>query len=161
MTDHDELRRLAEAATPAYRLVQGECANPALAIDWYDGEVVVFWPGSFNDRPDEDVLAWRMDAEFIAAADPQTVLGLLDEIDRLRERQESADLANEGIRLKRRAIKAERERDELRAKVERVRTVLAETENPQWDDGDPDWIEDPAGVFIDMIRRALDGGGDE
>lgn len=46
------------------------------------------------------------------------------ERDYLRERQESADLANEAIRQKRRAINAEQERDAYAAVIAEVRTLL-------------------------------------
>lgn len=49
---------------------------------------------------------------------------LEDENARLRERQESHDLANEGIRQKRRALKAEAERDRLRTVADAARAVV-------------------------------------
>jgi hypothetical protein len=78
MTDHGELRRLAEAA-PHQRLVHGE---GDCACKLYDTE-----------HPEYDEIArcwWQFDkshedqAAFFAAASPATVLALLDEADRLR-----------------------------------------------------------------------------
>ncbi len=121
MTEHDELRKLAEHASRGpWGLYT---PNPRNSL----GFNVVFSEFFRNDplARSEEVAEGLSpnDARYVAAADPQTVLGLLDEIDRLRERQESADLVNEGIRQKNRAIEAERERDALRAKVERVRAI--------------------------------------
>ena len=164
MTDHDELRRLAEAATPTYRLVQGECANPALAIDGDGEKVDVFWPGSFEDYPDDDTLAWRSNAEFIVAADPQTVLGLLDESKRrANQRDELAETLIDAQREKLAIIKHHdellAERDELRAKVERVHEALDRIVLPHQETGEP--TSPSHRPVADYVRAHMDGGSDE
>ncbi|WP_135452570.1 hypothetical protein [Mycobacterium sp. DL99] len=66
------------------------------------------------------------DAEFIAAA-PQLVAELADEVERLRERQESHDLANKAIEWKRRALDAEAKVSEwLKARTIETPDYLAE-----------------------------------
>ena len=70
MTDHDRLRELAQNATP----------GPWVARDC--GDVCCQWV-SPADAPDTDILVGRQDRavhEFIAAANPATILALLTEI---------------------------------------------------------------------------------
>ncbi|HBO7092379.1 TPA: ead/Ea22-like family protein [Pseudomonas aeruginosa] len=89
MTDHAELRRVAEAATPG----PWSC-NRHWAI--VGGPILEFTNGAAQQqiamacgqswmRDDE----LRNNAEFIAAANPKTVLALLDEIDRLKAENEA------------------------------------------------------------------------
>ena len=114
-----ELRRLAEAATP------GPWATAAfqLVID-------------VARRIDVGMCGHRDDAAFIAAANPATVLALLD---------------------------AAAERDALAAAVERVRALADEwTYNGEfgWDDGSHAYGPDCEGQALDYaaaeLRRALD-----
>ncbi|HCC6601214.1 TPA: ead/Ea22-like family protein [Pseudomonas aeruginosa] len=89
MTDHAELRRVAEAATPG----PWSC-NRHWAI--VGGPILEFTNGAAQQqiamacgqswmRDDE----LRNNAEFIAANNPKTVLALLDEIDRLKAENEA------------------------------------------------------------------------
>lgn len=74
MTDHAELRRLAEAATPGeWRTGDGDDSLPDCVLS---GEFVVC------EHAGGDV-------DYIAAANPKTVLALLDEIDRLKAENEA------------------------------------------------------------------------
>jgi hypothetical protein len=79
--DIEKLRQLAEAATPGpWEVSDDDMFSPI--------EVTSDGPGrdiccldTYDHRPDERA----NDAAFIAAANPQTVLALLDEIERLRD----------------------------------------------------------------------------
>ncbi|HEJ1456488.1 TPA: ead/Ea22-like family protein [Pseudomonas aeruginosa] len=73
MTNHAELRRLAEAATPGeWRTGDGDDSLPDCVLS---GEFVVC------EHAGGDV-------DYIAAANPKTVLALLDENDRLKAENE-------------------------------------------------------------------------
>ncbi|HHA3865612.1 ead/Ea22-like family protein [Pseudomonas aeruginosa] len=74
MTDHAELRRVAEAATPGARY-QGTDERVIVAGN---GTIICTVSGAISGP---SVMA---DAEFLCATDPKTVLALLDEIDRLK-----------------------------------------------------------------------------
>ncbi|MBH4018274.1 ead/Ea22-like family protein [Pseudomonas aeruginosa] len=74
MTDHAELRRVAEAATPGARY-QGTDERVIVAGN---GTIICTVSGAISGP---SVMA---DAEFLCATDPKTVLDLLDEIDRLK-----------------------------------------------------------------------------
>ena len=108
MTTHDELRRLAEAATPG---PWGSSGSQAWDTD---GNLVA----AVRDHSE---LVDRPDAAYIAAVDPQTILGLLDEIDRLRL---SDDYTPEGVDMVMQQLHdARAERDALKAQVELVRKL--------------------------------------
>lgn len=83
MTDaENELRRLAEAATPGPWEYDGhriQCVTPA-PVDWADEpqKPSVIWDPNCFDRPKED-------RPFIVAANPATVLALLDRIEVLEK----------------------------------------------------------------------------
>ncbi|HHL2226952.1 TPA: ead/Ea22-like family protein [Pseudomonas aeruginosa] len=78
MTDHAELRRMAEAATPGARY-QGTDERVIVAGN---GTIICTVSGAISGP---SVMA---DAEFLCATDPKTVLALLDEIDRLKAENE-------------------------------------------------------------------------
>lgn len=80
MIDRNELRRLAQAATPGPWKVVKDHELPGV----HGGDVIL--GGSFYDYsvPDDE------DEAFIAAANPATVIELLDEIERLRAVFEAA-----------------------------------------------------------------------
>jgi hypothetical protein len=87
MTDHTELRRLAESATPGPWTALGTGVRGG--DHWYivaDDEAIAYV--SANDGSDEAERQPR--AEFIAAANPSTVLALLDEIAALQARIDDA-----------------------------------------------------------------------
>lgn len=79
MIDKEDLRRLAQAATPGPWKVVKDHRWPGV----HGGDVIL--GGSFCDYsvPDDE------DEAFIAAANPATVIELLDEIERLRTENEA------------------------------------------------------------------------
>ncbi|HEJ9941603.1 TPA: ead/Ea22-like family protein [Pseudomonas aeruginosa] len=79
MTDHADLRRVAEAATPGARY-QGTDERVIVAGN---GTIICTVSGAISGP---SVMA---DAEFLCATDPKTVLALLDEIDRLKAENEA------------------------------------------------------------------------
>ncbi len=89
MTDHAELRRLAKAATPGeWSAVWEEGDDAAWAnlfpiIQAENGETVIGNEGFYSDLEQD-----KANAQFCAAANPKTVLALLDEIDRLKAENE-------------------------------------------------------------------------
>ena len=96
MTNTQELRRLARAATP----------GP--------------WEDVHPNADDEDAVAWKVrepDAAFIAAANPQAVLALLDELDALRAVREVRDREkfNEGVEAALALVKWESDAKAIRA----------------------------------------------
>ncbi|HIE1324506.1 TPA: ead/Ea22-like family protein [Pseudomonas aeruginosa] len=74
MTDHAELRRVAEAATPGPWEYQAPLKVLAADRTW----IVLIALSHANCRED------KANSRFIAANNPKTVLALLDEIDRLK-----------------------------------------------------------------------------
>lgn len=90
MTDHAKLRRLAKAATPGeWHAVWEEGDDAAWAnlfpiIQAEGGEIVIGNEGFYSDL-DQD----KANAQFCAAANPKTLLALLDEIDRLKAENEA------------------------------------------------------------------------
>ncbi|MFK1397332.1 ead/Ea22-like family protein [Pseudomonas aeruginosa] len=89
MTDHAELRRLAKAATPGeWSAVWEEGDDTAWPnlfpiIQAENGETVIGNEGFYSDLERD-----KANAQFCAAANPKTVLALLDEIDRLKAENE-------------------------------------------------------------------------
>lgn len=85
MTDHAELRRLAKAATPGPWTLyvpedyQGPEELPGYGVECAEGRAIVW--GALEP---ETGCQFDRDAEFIAAANPNTILALLDEIDQLK-----------------------------------------------------------------------------
>lgn len=125
MIDTDALRKLCKSATPG----PWEQINHIVFTETGDLEWVVA-----NARSGNSII----DAEFIAAANPATVLALLDELDRLRN-VESATLQGEKIGcrcrytdnqtvdtecLYHRAIRSERDR--LRAELTAMREDMSD-----------------------------------
>ncbi|MDH0906467.1 ead/Ea22-like family protein [Pseudomonas aeruginosa] len=84
MTNHAELRRLAKAATPGARY-QGTDERVIVAGN---GTIICTVSGAISGP---SVMA---DAEFLCATDPNTILALLDEIDRLKAENEAVLAAN-------------------------------------------------------------------
>ncbi|MFP7983927.1 ead/Ea22-like family protein [Pseudomonas aeruginosa] len=85
MTDHAELRRLAKAATPGeWHAVWEEGDDAAWAnlfpiIQAENGETVIGNEGFYSDLEQD-----KANAQFCAAANPKTILALLDEIDGMK-----------------------------------------------------------------------------
>ncbi|MFU5758840.1 ead/Ea22-like family protein [Pseudomonas aeruginosa] len=125
MTDHAELRRVAEAATPG----PWSC-NRHWAI--VGGPILEFTNGAAQQqiamacgqswmRDDE----LRNNAEFIAANNPKTVLALLDQIDGLSEELSACTEHPGGCGYWREAAKRRaEERDRLRAQNDALRGAL-------------------------------------
>lgn len=87
MTDHAELRRLAKAATPGEWRVQTGCSWRRIGTDNGDGDVLRPCTHPHDGWP--DIAAPVENLEYIAAANPKTILALLDEIDRLKAENEA------------------------------------------------------------------------
>lgn len=117
MTDHAELRRLAKAATPGeWSAVWEEGDDTAWPnlfpiIQAENGETVIGNEGFYSDLEQD-----KANAQFCAAANPKTILALLDEIDGLlaqhgRDRAELRALcqARDDARKERDRLKAENE----------------------------------------------------
>lgn len=133
MTDHAELRRVAEAATPG----PWSC-NRHWAI--VGGPILEFTNGAAQQqiamacgqswmRDDE----LRNNAEFIAAANPQAILGLIAEVERLRSRLEIDErIPHDGIACRDETIKVLDEKcDRLKVENERLLDELSAcTEHP-------------------------------
>lgn len=85
MTDHAELRRLAKAATPGeWSAVWEEGDDTAWQnlfpiIQAENGETVIGNEGFYSDLEQD-----KANAQFCAAANPKTILALLDEIDGMK-----------------------------------------------------------------------------
>ncbi|HCU2049277.1 TPA: ead/Ea22-like family protein [Pseudomonas aeruginosa] len=90
MTDHTELRRLAKAATPGeWSAVWEEGDDTAWSnlfpiIQAENGETVIGNEGFYSDLEQD-----KANAKFCAAANPKTILALLDEIGRLKAENEA------------------------------------------------------------------------
>ncbi len=79
MTDHAELRRLAKAATPG----PWEYQAPLKILAADKTSIVLIALSHANYREDE------ANSRLIAAANPKTILAMLDEIDRLKAENEA------------------------------------------------------------------------
>ncbi|MFK0963924.1 ead/Ea22-like family protein [Pseudomonas aeruginosa] len=110
MTDHAELRRLSEVATPGeWRTGDGDDSLPDCVLS---GEFVVC------EHAGGDV-------DYIAAANPKTVLALLDEIDGLNDELSACTEHPGGCGYWREAAKRRaEERDRLRAQNDALRGAL-------------------------------------
>lgn len=127
MTDHAELRRLAKAATPGPWTLyvpedyQGPEELPGYGVECAEGRAIVW--GALEP---ETGCQFDRDAEFIAAANPQAILAMLDEIDRLRSRLEIDERTpHDGIACRDETIKVLDEKcDRLKAENEVLRGAL-------------------------------------
>ncbi|WP_143485213.1 ead/Ea22-like family protein [Pseudomonas aeruginosa] len=118
MTDHAELRRLAEQASSG---------------NWYgeDSQVLI----------GKHAVAYcnhKVDAQFIGKANPKTVLALLDEIDGLSDELSACTEHPGGCGYWREAAKRRaEERDRLRAQNDALRGALqAVVDDPTWRSND-------------------------
>ncbi|MFW0750132.1 ead/Ea22-like family protein [Pseudomonas aeruginosa] len=88
MTDHSELRRLAKAATP------GPWGRDGFYIHTTRKEGGTTYVETWNTLAG---IARKENAEFVAAANPKTILALLDEIDQLKAENEALLLGMRAI----------------------------------------------------------------
>lgn len=115
MTDHAELRRLAKAATPGARY-QGTDERVIVAGN---GTIICTVSGAISGP---SVMA---DAEFLCATDPNTILALLDEIDRLSDELSACTEHPGGCGYWREAAKRRtEERDQFKEENEALRESL-------------------------------------
>ena len=116
MTDHAELRRLAKAATPGARY-QGTDERVIVAGN---GTIICTVSGAISGP---SVMA---DAEFLCATDPNTILGLIADLEEARNGMEYQPI----MRLK-------NELDRLKAENEALRGALqAVVDDPTWRSND-------------------------
>lgn len=167
------LRELARAATPGNKF-NPDC--PTRASGWQTRKCGEGWD-VYGD--DEDGLlstiafvSRRSDAEFIAAADPQTVLALVEEVERLRADVEKLTRERDDARASLQSITKQlrKELDEARAALANARlsrlnefakaalTGMCATIN--WDGPyDIATFSSAAAKVADATIRALDGAG--
>ena len=109
MSDHSELKRLAEAATPGPWAYDGSYVCPARTED--GTTYVELWRSIADCHQPENT-------KFIAAANPDSVLALIAEVEGLRAQhgRDSAELRS----LCQARDDARKERDQLKAEVERL-----------------------------------------
>ncbi|MDH0070054.1 ead/Ea22-like family protein [Pseudomonas aeruginosa] len=126
MTDHAELRRLAKAATPGPWTLyvpedyQGPDELPGYGVECAEGRAIVW--GALEP---ETGCQFDRDAEFIAAANPNTILALLDEIGGLNDELSACTEHPGGCGYWREAAKRRaEERDRLRAQNDALRGAL-------------------------------------
>ncbi|EOG6099314.1 TPA: ead/Ea22-like family protein [Pseudomonas aeruginosa] len=115
MTDHAELRRLAEAATPGPWEYQAPLKVLAADRTW----IVLIALSHANCRED------KANSRFIAANNPKTVLALLDEIDGLSDELSACTEHPGGCGYWREAAKRRaEERDQFKEENEALRESL-------------------------------------
>lgn len=109
MSDHSELKKLAEAATPGPWAYDGSYVCPARTED--GTTYVELWRSIADCHQPENT-------KFIAAANPAVVLALIAEVEGLRAQhgRDSAELRS----LCQARDDARKERDQLKAEVERL-----------------------------------------
>ncbi len=118
MTDHSELRRLAEAATPGARY-QGTDERVIVAGN---GTIICTVSGAISGP---SVMA---DAEFLCATDPDTILGLIADLEEARNGMEYQPI----MRLKNELDRLKAENEALRKDAVRYRW-LRDSCTRQWD----------------------------
>ncbi|MBS9730151.1 ead/Ea22-like family protein [Pseudomonas aeruginosa] len=129
MTDTKNLKELAERATPGPWSAAWEegddTAWPNLfpVIQAGNGEVVIGNEGFYTDLEQD-----KANATFCAAANPQAILGLIDEVERLRSRLEIDErIPHDGISCRDETIKVLDEKcDKLKAENDALRKFSAE-----------------------------------
>ncbi|MFG8224629.1 ead/Ea22-like family protein [Pseudomonas aeruginosa] len=123
MTDHAELRRLAKAATPGPWVTDAQKNGAIFNIESESGDMCIAMSQE-NPAPTRLEIneQRRANAEWIAAANPKTILALLDEIDGLRSRLEIDERTpHDGIACRDETIKVLDEKcDRLKAENEAV-----------------------------------------
>ncbi|HCE5819522.1 ead/Ea22-like family protein [Pseudomonas aeruginosa] len=127
--DTNKLKELAERATPGPWVVDAQQSGAIFNIESESGDLCIAMsqenPASTRLEMNEQR---RVNAEFIAAANPQAILALLDEIDRLRSRLEIDErIPHDGISCRDETIKALDEKcDKLKAENDALRKFSAE-----------------------------------
>ncbi|CAB5569850.1 ead/Ea22-like family protein [Pseudomonas aeruginosa] len=96
--DTNKLKELAERATPGPWVVDAQQSGAIFNIESESGDLCIAMsqenPASTRLEMNEQR---RVNAEFIAAANPQAILALLDEIDRLKAENEALLLGMRAI----------------------------------------------------------------
>ncbi|WP_328997096.1 ead/Ea22-like family protein [Pseudomonas aeruginosa] len=126
MTDHAELRRLAKAATPGPWVTDAQQNGAIFNIESESGDMCIAMSQE-NPAPTRLEIneQRRANAEWIAAANPNTILALLDEIDRLSDELSACTEHPGGCGYWREAAKRRaEERDRLRAQNDALRGAL-------------------------------------
>lgn len=156
MSDHSELKRLAEAATPGPWAYDGSYVCPARTED--GTTYVELWRSIADCHQPENT-------KFIAAANPAAVLALIAEVEGLRAQhgRDSAELrslcqARDDARKDRDQLKAEVEA--LRKDAERYRWLMSDAVNNGTLGIDGGWIDfgfkDEAAEIIDAAMTKGD-----
>ncbi|HCF5790964.1 ead/Ea22-like family protein [Pseudomonas aeruginosa] len=126
MTDHAELRRLAKAATPGPWVTDAQQNGAIFNIESESGDMCIAMSQE-NPAPTRLEIneQRRANAEFIAAANPKTILALLDEIDRLSDELSACTEHPGGCGYWREAAKRRtEERDQFKEENEALRESL-------------------------------------
>ncbi len=126
MTDHAELRRLAKAATPGPWVTDAQKNGAIFNIESESGDMCIAMSQE-NPAPTRLEIneQRRANAEWIAAANPKTILALLDEIDGLNDELSACTEHPGGCGYWREAAKRRaEERDRLKAENEALRGAL-------------------------------------
>ena len=117
--DTKKLRELAEAATPGpWRDANGNGA--ASVVSEHSDYGCQIYLNVRTCEIADTVNRWKADARFIAAANPQTVIALLDEVARLRAAIETNQLVIDHDRAVRRLAAMTAARDEVYAIAKRT-----------------------------------------
>ncbi|HCL3184232.1 TPA: ead/Ea22-like family protein [Pseudomonas aeruginosa] len=129
MTDHAELRRLAKAATPGPWVTDAQQNGAIFNIESESGDMCI---AMSQENPAPTRLEMneqrKGNAEFIAAANPKAILGLIAEVERLRTRLEIDERTPyDGIACRDETIKGLDEKcDRLKAENEALRKIISE-----------------------------------
>lgn len=123
---HEELRKLAEAATPGKRTLH-KCSDGQTGArvkgSIVSGFMAFFGVDTWYHK--EQRMEQQSNAEFTAATDPETVIALLDEIDALNKKYQELDLLHEASEGRISELMAEVEQSKRDA--ERLDYVLKNT----------------------------------
>lgn len=87
--DKAKLKALAKSATQGQWVFDGGTVN-----DWFNGEYSMEWMPNGEDCEDGTNANWKADAKYIAAANPETMLALLAEIEQLKIEVETLKKSN-------------------------------------------------------------------
>ncbi|WP_240122654.1 ead/Ea22-like family protein [Pseudomonas aeruginosa] len=126
MTDHAELRRLAKAATPGPWVTDAQQNGAIFNIESESGDMCIAMSQE-NPAPTRLEIneQRRANAEWIAAANPKTILALLDEIDGLSDELSACTEHPGGCGYWREAAKRRtEERDQFKEENEALRESL-------------------------------------